>query len=124
MGTRAKPYYGYYTASQYAIVKGQMLRRHLEDLSTSTVDTIVRYVAKHIWPNEREKCYIAAAQFEESSREAAFKMLRYYDEAQKLFDESQHGENYIRAYDAVPGVPQATWELAPLPAKLSLVSSD
>lgn len=122
--TKPKPYHGNYTASQYAIVKGQMLRRHLDNLSSSTIEEIVRYVAKHNWPGEREKCYLAAAQFEESSREATFKMLRRYDEAQKLFDETTHEDGYIRTYDAVPGVPQATWELAPLPVKLSLVSSD
>lgn len=118
-----KPYHGFYTASEYAIVKGQMLRRHQQDLSTNTVDTVIRYVAKHFWPNEREKCYLAAAQFEQSSRESSFRMLRLYDETQLLFDRTRQGDSYLRAYPAIPEVPEAVWELAPLESNKPKVSS-
>lgn len=100
----ATKYFGHYTASEYALVKGELIQKFQEVYSQTTVDSICRYLAKHNWPKERKDSYTAAFSQPNPTREASLMMLHACDTGQELFDRLRHGENYVRTYETVPGL--------------------
>lgn len=104
MGNRGIPgYHGRYTVSEFALVKGELLRKYKNMFSASNLDQVCRWVAKHSWQNVRNEAYTQAVEAPGyGAAEASVRMLLVYDEAQRLFDLYHHGESFSRKYQALP----------------------
>lgn len=105
MGNRSTPgYHGRYTVSEFAMVKGELLKLYGNKWSANDLDKVCRFVAKHNWPAVRTESYTAAAEFPNFSgaMEAAARMLLVYDKCQELFDLYHSGPDFHREYQALP----------------------
>lgn len=104
MGKRGTPgYHGHYTVSEFALVKGELLKKYGEKWSANNLDQVCRYIAKHYWQNIRTEAYteaVAAPGY--GAAEASVRMLMVYDEAQRLFDHFHHGMHWTREYQELP----------------------
>lgn len=104
MGNRGVAgYHGRYTVSEFALVKGELLKKYGESWNATNLDQVCRYVAKHDWPIVRTASYVEAVQSPGyGAAEAAVRMLLVYDECQRLFDYYHSGEHFQRNYQALP----------------------
>lgn len=96
----ALPYHGHYTVSEYALVKGEMLKVYQNLYSSNTVDHICRWVAKNDWPKVRSETYQAVLNLENRvSVLSGFEALSAYDLCQELFDKAHHGQEFERVLE-------------------------
>lgn len=96
-------YHGRYTVSEYALVKGELLKEYSATYNVSTIDSVLRYIANKNWTAERTGAYQAALAQLEPTRSAALNMLELCDDAQAAFDRLRYGGDYKRSYEEIPG---------------------
>lgn len=104
MGNRGiSGYHGRYTVSEFALVKGELMKKYAGKWSTNNLDQVCRYVAKHSWQDVRTEAYTQAVEAAGyGAAEASVRMLIIYDEAQEFFDHFHHGEEFSRTYGELP----------------------
>lgn len=100
-------YIGRYTVAEYALGKHHMLKEHPE-LRMSQIDAVCRYVATKDWPKDRRDTYI----FAKNTNDLTAEFLRMYDECQWIYDAIHHGPGFIRFFEEINGVPEATHEFS------------
>lgn len=99
----AAGYHGRYTDSEFAMVKGELLKKYGEKYSANHLDQVCRFVAKRSWQNVRTEAYTEAVEASGyGAAEASVQMLLVYDEAQRIFDLYHSGEGFKRQYQALP----------------------
>jgi hypothetical protein len=95
-------YHGRYTVSEYALVKAKLLENYSGYYSSSTIDSVCRYVSKRDWPKVREDTYRHAMRcLAGESRRATIEQLAVYDFCQHLFDALHIGENFTRKWPTI-----------------------
>jgi hypothetical protein len=102
-------YIGRYSVPEYAMAKQKMIRAHPE-LTPYRIEEICRYIAKKDWPADRRETYLYA---KNNLGDHAANELRIYDEAQSILDSVHHGENWLRFYQKINGIPESDWNFAP-----------